>query len=149
MPRPLPVTTATFPSRFMAPTLVIRREAPLCELDFEVLATGLVPRLPVDRVRDRIGCICEEHGVRDVRPLDCESGHLVGEPPPVSVVAVRRRRVHGTDASDAGGVPISDHANDLPIDDPDIEVPAVNHVAGYGEGIGRGGVLDLGAEALE
>src|SRR6202035_5017045 len=70
MPRPLPVTTATLPSRFIAPTLMSERNRPLCELDLHVFAARLIPGLPVDRVRDRVGCICEEHGALDAGPLE-------------------------------------------------------------------------------
>ena len=60
MPRSLPVTTATFPSRFMAPTLVTLREASLSEVDFHVLAPRLIAGLLVDRVRRRVGEVGEE-----------------------------------------------------------------------------------------
>src|SRR5487761_183716 len=110
MPRPLPVTTATLPSRFIAkllcqaatadgrcaPTLMSERNRPLRELDLHVFAARLIPGLAVDRVRDRVGCICEEHGALDAGPLEREGGHLVGEPPRVAVVAMLRRRVHRT-----------------------------------------------------
>src|ERR1700687_2799119 len=120
MPRPLPVTTATFPSRFIAPTLVPERGRPLRELDLHVIAARLISGLPVDRVRDRVGCICEEHGAADAGPLERESGHLVGEPPRVAVVAMLGGRVHRSDSHDAGGVPMADHAHDLAVDLPEV-----------------------------
>src|ERR1700692_1490906 len=128
MPRPLPVTTATLPSRSIAPTLMSERNRPLRELDLHVFAARLIPGLPVDRVRDRVGCICEEHGALHAGPLEREGGHLVREPPRVAVVAMLRRRVHRTDSHDAGGVPMADHAHDLSVDLPEGAPSRLHHV---------------------
>src|ERR1017187_3808461 len=105
MPRPLPVTTATFPLRFMAPTLVLRIDEPLGELDFHVLAARLISRLPVDQVRDRIGSISEEHGVMDLSPLQCGGGHLVGEASRIAVVAMLGGRVPRADPNHTRRIP--------------------------------------------
>src|SRR6202035_3167282 len=130
MPRPLPVTTATLPSRFIAPTLMSERNRPLCELDLHVFAARLIPGLPVDRVRDRVGCICEEHGALDAGPLEREGGHLVGEPPRVAVVAMLRRRDPRPAPPAAGGAPMAAHAPVLSVAPQEVDASRLHHVIG-------------------
>src|ERR1700688_1993972 len=148
MPRPLPVTTATLPSRFIAPTLMSERNRPLRELDLHVFAARLIPGLPVDRVRDRVGCICEEHGALDAGPLEREGGHLVREPPRVAVVAMLRRRVHRTDSHDAGGARPAPPPPDLPAPLRELPTSRLHHVIGDRTRVRRSDVLDLGAEIV-
>src|ERR1700680_760004 len=104
MPRPLPVITATLPSRFMVRTLG--------ELDLDMLAAGNVSRLAVDRVRDRIVCIREEHAAIDAGSGQGGDAHLVGETARVAATSVLGRRVHRSDPDDApdrGGMPDDAH----------------------------------------
>src|ERR1700694_3019245 len=141
MPRPLPVTTAALPSRFMGATLG--------ELDLDVLAARNVSGLAVDRVRDSVVCICEEHAAVDARLRERVDAHVVGEPACVAAVAVLRWCVHRSDPDhlpDRGVV--SHHAHRLAGVDPHLEAVVAHHPARGTQRIACID-LDLRAEGIE